>query len=258
MASGETLPRGGPSPGAGHSPGADHSPDSGHSPGPRHGQTVTGVVVVAHGGQASSTETTTAVQPAVLRIIPIAGAVRRALRGSGTLVMRPRFGLRGWNGDQAAPVDDLNQALDGIAAAYGPVPVVLIGHSMGARAAMRAAGHPSVYAAAGLAPWLPAGEPVGQLAGRRVLVAHGTADAVTNPQETWAFVERARAVTQVAAIEVRDGDHPMLRRARLWHAIAAEFARAALELPAGSGGAGAGSVAAAVAMTAWEPPRTIV
>ena len=92
-----------------------------------------------------------------------------------------------------------------------------------------------------------------------MLVAHGTADGITNPQETWAYVERARAVTQVAAIEVRDGDHPMLRRARLWHAIAAEFARAALELPPGSRAAGAaGSVAAAVRMTAWEPPRTIM
>jgi predicted esterase len=252
MASGETLPRGAPSQGAGHSPGARRGPS------PSRRQAVTGIVVVAHGGQVSSTETTTAVQPAVLRMVPIAAAIRHALRGSGTVVVRPRFGLRGWNGDQAAPVDDLNQALDGIAATYGPVPVVLIGHSMGARAAMRAAGHPSVYAAAGLAPWLPPGEPVGQLAGRRVLVAHGTADAVTNPQDTWAYVERARAVTQVAAIEVRDGDHPMLRRARLWHAIAAEFARAALELPAGSGGAGAGSVAAAVTITAWEPPRTVV
>ena len=100
-----------------------------------------------------------------------------------------------------------------------------------------------------------AGEPVGQLAGRRVLVAHGTADGITDPQETWAYVERARAVTQVPPSRCEDGDHPMLRRARLWHAIATEFARAALELPAGSRAAGAaGSVAAAVTTTAWEPP----
>jgi predicted esterase len=249
MASGETLPRGGASPGT------------------KQGETVTGIVVVAHGGQSSSTEPTTARQPAVLRMIPIAAAIRHALRGSGTVVLRPRFELRGWNGDQASPVHDLNRALDGIAATYGPVPVVLIGHSMGARAAMQAAGHPSVYGAAGLAPWLPLGEPVEQLAGRRVLVVHGSSDAVTKPQETWAYVERARAVTQVAAIELRDGDHPMLRRARLWHAIAAEFARVALELPVGRGSrpaeagslsAEAGSVPAAVATTAWEPPRTVL
>ena len=249
MASGETLPRGG-----------DRGRDTSHTPGPSKQETVTGVVVVAHGGQSSSTDPTNAVQPAVLRMIPVAAAIRKALRGSGAVVLRPRFELRGWNGDQASPVDNLNRALDGIAVAYGPVPVVLIGHSMGARAAMRAAGHPAVSAVAGLAPWLPLGEPVEQLAGRWVLVAHGTADGITSPAETWAFVERARAVTEVAAIEVRDGDHPMLRRARLWHAIAAEFARAALDLPAGCGATATGalSVAAAVATTAHRPPRTIV
>lgn len=281
MASGETLPRGGatrggaargvgagpsPSPSTGHRPGTAHSPGTDYSdgtdqsPDASHGETVTGVVVVAHGGQSSSTEPTTALQPAVLRMIPVAAAIRHALRGSGAVVLRPRFELRGWNADQASPVHDLIRALDGIAAGHGSVPVVLIGHSMGARAAMRAAGHPAVSAVAGLAPWLPLGEPVEQLAGRRVLVAHGTADGITSPAETWAFVERARAITQVAAIEVRDGDHPMLRRARLWHAIAAEFARAALDLPVGRGAAAAGarSVAAAVVTTAAEPPRAIV
>lgn len=209
MTSGETLPRGEAASG-----------------------TTTGIVLVAHGGQASSTEPTSALQPAVLRMIPVGAAIRNALRGSGAIVQRPRFRVRGWNGAQASPVDDLNQALDSIAAELGRVPVVLIGHSMGARAAVRAAGHPVVSAVAGLAPWLPPGEPADQLAGRRVLLVHGTSDGITSPAETWAFVERARAVTGVAAVEVRDGDHPMLRRARLWHAIAAEFARAALGLPA--------------------------
>ena len=196
-----------------------------------HGVSTKGVVLVAHGGQASSTAPTSALQPAVLRMIPVAAAIRQGLRGSGAVVRRPRFRVRGWNGAQASPVGDLNDALDAIEAEFGPVPVVLIGHSMGARAAVRAAGHPAVSAVAGLAPWLPPGEPAGQLAGRRVLLAHGTADSITSPAETWAFLERARAITEVAAVEVRDGDHPMLRRARLWHAIAAEFARTALALP---------------------------
>lgn len=193
-------------------------------------QTVTGVVVVAHGGQDSSTEPTNALHPAVLRMIPVAAAVRNALRGSGAVVLRPRFRVRGWNGAQASPAADLTELLDGVAASYGAVPVVLIGHSMGGRAAIRAAGHPAVSAVAGLAPWLPLGEPAAQLAGRRVLLAHGTADTVTRPAETWAFVERAREVTAVTAIEVRNGEHTMLWRARLWHAIAAEFARSAVGL----------------------------
>ncbi len=218
---------------------------------PSQADAVCGVVLVAHGGQANSTEPTTALQPAVLRMIPVAAAIRQAVRGSGALVLRPRFRVRGWNGAQASPVADLESELDGIAAAHGPVPVVLVGHSMGARAAVRAAGHPSVSAVAGLAPWLPPGEPVEQLAGRPVLLVHSTSDGITNPAETWAYVERARAVTKVAAIEIRGGDHPMLRRARLWHAIAAEFARAALDLPAGTP-----SLAAAVTATAELPPRT--
>jgi len=204
-----------------------------------------GVVLVAHGGQASSTEPTSALQPAVLRMIPVAVAIRQALRGSDVVVHRPRFRIRGWNGAQASPVGDLNEALDAVAAGFGRVPVVLVGHSMGARAAVRAAGHPAVSAVAGLAPWLPPGEPAAQLAGRRVLLAHGSADSITSPAETWAFLEQARAVTDVTAVEVRGGDHPMLRRARLWHAIAAEFSRAALGLPAGDS-----AVAAAVSATA--------
>ncbi len=215
------------------------------------GVSTKGVVLVAHGGQASSTTPTSALQPAVLRMIPVAVAIRQALRGSGAVVQRPRFRVRGWNGAQASPVGDLNEALDAIAAEFGPVPVVLVGHSMGARAAVRAAGHPAVSAVAGLAPWLPPGEPAGQLAGRRVLLAHGTADSITSPAETWAFLEEARAVTEVAAVELRDGDHPMLRRARLWHAIAAEFARAAL-------GMTARDATLAAAVTATTGPRTVL
>lgn len=212
-------------------------------------RTIHGVVLVAHGGQASSTAPTSALQPAVLRMVPVAAAIRNALRGSGVVVQRPRFTVRGWNGPQASPVADLNRTLDDIAATCGPVPVVLVGHSMGARAAVRAAGHPAVTAVAGLAPWLPPGEPVAQLAGRRVMLAHGAADTITSPAETWALAERARAVTAVAAVEVRDGDHPMLRRARLWHALAAEFARTALGLPAGR---------LTMAVTSTEASRTVL
>src|SRR6266702_866387 len=171
-----------------------------------------GVVLVAHGGQTSSTAPTSPLQPAVLRMIPVATAIRLALRGSGGVVQRPRFRVRGWNGALASPVGDLNEALDAVVAECGSVPV-------------------------------------GQLAGRRVLLAHGTTDSSTRPADTWAFLERARTVTEVSAVEVRDGDHAMLRRARLWHAIAAEFARAALALPSGDS-------ALAAAVTATASSRT--
>ena len=199
---------------------------------------VRGVVVVAHGGQEVSTARTTALQPAVLRMMPVAAAIGRAVRGRGVVIRRPRFGVRGWNGGQASPVHDLNELLDGIRGEFGPVPVILVGHSMGARAALRAAGHPCVAAVAGLAPWLPPGEPVEQLAGRNILLAHGTADLVTRPADTWAYAGRARALTAVAEIQVRGGEHAMVRRAALWHSLAAAFTGVSLGLPPPGGPVG--------------------
>ena len=196
---------------------------------------VRGAVVVAHGGTEVSREPVSPLDPAVLRMIPLALAIRHGLRGSGIAVSRPRYRVRGWNGELASPVQDRGDALDEIGARFGPIPIVLIGHSMGARAAFRVAGHPAVTAVAGLAPWLPTGEPFDQLAGRRVLLAHGTADRVTSPAQTWAYAERARSVTDVAVIEVRSGEHTMLWRAPLWHRLAAEFSRLSLGLPAGEG-----------------------
>jgi dienelactone hydrolase len=212
-----------------------------------------GIVVVAHGGREVGTEPVTATQLAVLRMIPLAWAIRQAVRDDGIEVRRPLFTVRGWNGAQASPVPDLARALDDIRARFGTVPVVLAGHSMGARAALRVAGHPAVIAVAGLAPWLPAGEPVDQLAGRRVLLAHGSADTVTSPSDTWAYAARARAVCDLTAIEVCGGDHPMLWRARLWHAIAAEFTRVSFGLSPGTDT----SVGAAAAAVASRQPDTI-
>ena len=123
---------------------------------------------------------------------------------------------------------------------------------MGARAAMRVAGHPDVAAVAGLAPWLPPGEPVGQLAGRRVLLVHGSADRITRPEDTWAYAERARSVADVTAVEIRNGDHAMLRRARVWHSVAAEFARSVLGLP------GRGGKVAEILRSATDPTRAVL
>jgi pimeloyl-ACP methyl ester carboxylesterase len=232
VASGETLSR---------------AKDSGEAAG------VTGAVVVAHGGRSVSSEPTTALQPAVLRMVPLARAVRHALRGSGAVVFRPRFQLRGWNGELALPVHDLSEILDDISGRLGPVPIVVVGHSMGARAAMRVAGHPAVTAVAGLAPWLPPGEPVGQLTGRRILLVHGNADRITRPEDTWAYAERARSVAEVMTIEIRHGDHAMLRRAGLWHSVAAEFACRVFGVPGP-----AGQVAEILRSTATDPHRVLL
>ena len=192
---------------------------------------VRGAVVVAHGGADVSSEPVTPLDPAVLRMVGLTLALRHGLRGSGIVVSQPRYRVRGWNGELASPVPDLRAEVDAIAARFGAIPVVLVGHSMGARAAFRVAGHPAVSAVAGLAPWLPPTEPVDQLAGRRVLLAHGTDDHITSPAETWGYADRARAVTTTATIEVLAGEHTMLWRAPLWHRLAVEFSRLSFGLP---------------------------
>jgi len=212
-----------------------------------------GIVVLAHGGAEASKLPTSPVQASVLRMIPVAAAIREAVGGSGIEVRRARFRLRGWNGSAASPVRDLTELLDEISAESPNVPVVLVGHSMGARAALRAAGHPLVTAVAGLAPWVPPGEPVDQLAGRRILLVHASTDRICSPAETWAYGERARAAGQVATIEMGHADHGMLRRAHRWHAVAAEFARVALGRAAGPG-----PVADAFARAAAGQPRAVL
>jgi pimeloyl-ACP methyl ester carboxylesterase len=196
---------------------------------------ITGLVIVAHGGTGDSTAPTLAWQGSVLRMIPVARSLRRSLSGTGAVVWRPRFTVRGWNGAEASPVADVTALLDEAKAVLGPVPVLLVGHSMGGRAVLRAAGHPMVTAVAGLAPWLPDGEPVSQLAGRRVLLMHGHGDRITSTAETWAYAGRAAEVATVATIEIAGTEHAMLRRARLWHQLTAAFARQ--ELAPGAPGA---------------------
>jgi pimeloyl-ACP methyl ester carboxylesterase len=192
---------------------------------------ITGLVIVTHGGTAQSTVPTSGWQGSVLRMIPLARAIRRSLDGTGAVVWRPRFTVRGWNGADASPAADLTLMLDEAKSALGPVPVVLVGHSMGGRAVLRAAGHPLVTAVAGLGPWLPDGEPVSQLAGRRVLLVHGRGDRITSTAETWAYA----GVTTVATVEIAGTEHAMLRRARLWHQLTAAFARQELAPPGPAG-----------------------
>jgi pimeloyl-ACP methyl ester carboxylesterase len=192
---------------------------------------ITGLVIVAHGGTSQSTLPSSRWQGSVLRMIPVARAVSRTLDGTGAVVWRPRFAVRGWNGAAASPVGDLTAMLDEAQAALGAVPVLLVGHSMGGRAVLRAAGHPLVTAVAGLAPWLPDGEPVSQLAGRQVLLVHGYGDRTTSPEETWAYAGWAAEVTTVATIEITGTEHAMLRRASLWHQLTAAFARQVLAPP---------------------------
>jgi dienelactone hydrolase len=179
-------------------------------------------VLVLHGGKARSHDPVRADHLAVRRMQPFVRTL--AALGDDLAVGQLRYRYRGWNDAQADPVADVEVALGAIAARYGPVPVVLVGHSMGGRAALRAAGHASVRGVVALAPWLPGTEPVEQIAERDLVVMHGTRDTTTSPGASCRFVERAAPFARrVACLQVRWSGHGMLLRAGLWHQLTADF-----------------------------------
>ena len=126
-------------------------------------------VLVLHGGKAKSRAPVDAGQLTVRRMQPFARDL--AALGDDLAVAQLRYRIRGWNGTGEDVLADVAFALAALDARYGGVPTVLVGHSMGGRAALRSAGHPTVRGVVALAPWLPGTEPVEQLAGRDVVGA---------------------------------------------------------------------------------------
>ena len=140
------------------------------------------------------------------------------------MVATLRYGVRGWNGDQESPVPDARWALDRITDRFANLPIGLVGHSMGGRVALRVAGHGEVRSVAALAPWLPPGEPVPAMGGRKVLLAHGTSDRRTDPGATSVLAEKLVAQgVDVELVKVPGGGHSMVFPARPWHDLVSAF-----------------------------------
>ena len=171
-----------------------------------------GVVVVLHGGASRQGEMAVSpTQLSVLRMVPIARRIARAGRGR-LAVFRLLNSYRGWD-TRHTPVQDAHWAIDQVRERYGDVPVSLVGHSLGGRAALLAGEHDDVVSVAALNPWVYPTDDA-DLTGRPVLVLHGSADRV-------ASLERARAVarnlarrTDVEVREVAGGNHAMIPRGR--------------------------------------------
>lgn len=187
------------------------------------------VALVLHGGRSHGTGRVRAAQLAVLRMVPFAKHLRRVGAVDGLAVARLRYLQRGWNGAEQAPLADARWALAELARRFPDAPVGLVGHSMGGRTALYVAGYPTVRGVVALAPWIETGDPVSQLAGRRVLIAHGTLDRMTSPPASAAYARAAALVADsVSYVSVQDERHAMLRRARVWHELATGFLLAVL------------------------------
>jgi alpha-beta hydrolase superfamily lysophospholipase len=214
------------------------------------------VVLLLHGGETDSFASVPAFNHAVLRLVPFGRSVLRAGRGRIALA-KLRYSVRGWNGELDSPLADARWALDQIVLRFGSLPIGLVGHSMGGRVALRVVDHLAedeqasaairsgpirsgpirsagihsagihgggVRSVAALAPWIPKGEPIPLLGDRALLLAHGTADRVTNPSMTLELAQKL--VANGADVELKmypGGRHDMLFPARPWHDLVAGF-----------------------------------
>lgn len=192
----------------------------------RRGSTPAAVVLLLPGGKASSTSPATAGQLAVRRMASLASAVHRTICDRGGALRLLRYRYRGWNEPDLDPVRDTRWALGEFRRDFPGVPVILVGHSMGGRAALRVADDPAVTAVCALAPWIEPGEPVAQLAGTPVVISHGSADRWTSPKASDDFAVQARSISPSTCRFTVDGSgHAMLRRANDWTALVRRFVR---------------------------------
>jgi dienelactone hydrolase len=140
----------------------------------------------------------------------------RAGRPEGLVTHVVHYRFRGWNGSEAHLAHDASWAADEVVRRYGDVPVCLAGMDMGGRAALHAGGHEAVNSVLALAPWLPEEdvaappEPVKQLAGRRVLIVHGTNDARSDPELSFRLAARAKKANRdICRFEVHSDGHAL-------------------------------------------------
>ncbi|HSE09020.1 MAG TPA: alpha/beta fold hydrolase [Nocardioidaceae bacterium] len=181
----------------------------------------TGLVLMLHGGQANSHAPVGDRSASWRRSRWMQRQIADRAHAQGVGLWLLRYGRRGWNADtgpEPSPVTDARWALDEVGRELGSLPVVLLGHSMGARTAVAVADHRQVTGVVALAPWLPAQEPVRPLAGRRFAAAHGRADRITSFKATAEFVRRAESVAEsTELVDMGRVGHYMFRRLRAWN-----------------------------------------
>jgi alpha-beta hydrolase superfamily lysophospholipase len=189
--------------------------------GPRTGARA--VVLLLHGGQATGTEPA-ARGLAYLRMAPFARSVVRATRDRDVAVWLLRYRVRGWNEPVKHPLQDGRWALGEARRLHPDAPLVLIGHSMGGRVALRLTAEPGVAGVCALAPWVEFGEPAPPRSTASVLIAHGDRDRVTDPEASAAYAARIGATF----VPVPGEGHAMLRRPIFWSRLVTGFVASTL------------------------------
>ncbi|MCW2813921.1 MAG: Alpha/beta hydrolase family protein [Nocardioides sp.] len=179
------------------------------------------VAIVLHGGASRGQRMMVSpTQLSVVRMVPIAKRLGRA--GRGRLgVVRLLNSYRGWDTEHT-PLDDVAWAIGQVQERWPSVPVTLVGHSLGGRAALLAATHDAVRTVVALNPWVYPDDGV-PLPGRAVLVVHGDQDRIASPVRSRAVADRLSRSADVEFRVVPGGKHAMLRHGRVFEQAATDF-----------------------------------
>ncbi|GAA0571692.1 alpha/beta hydrolase [Paractinoplanes ferrugineus] len=178
------------------------------------------VVLLLHGGREHGTRPARR-GPAWARMVPFAVGAARATRGSGVAVWVLRYRVQGWNAPAEDPVIDARWALAEARRRHPGAPIVVVGHSMGGRVALRLAGDPDVAGVCALAPWIEPGEPV-PAQPAPTLIIHGSRDHVTDPAAASSYAAR----TGARFVRVDGDGHTMLRHPLVWQRLVTGFVTA--------------------------------
>jgi dienelactone hydrolase len=187
------------------------------------------VILVLHGGKAVSEQPSRGRHLSAARMAPVARALHRSAAPYDVEVRMVRYRYRGWNRGEASAAADAAWALAVIQAECPGLPVVIVGHSMGGRAALRVADDPSVVGVVALAPWVESSDPVSHLSGQRVRILHGSRDRWTSPRASAALASAAESVgADVRFVDMGPVGHFMLRHHGRWQALTTYLAVDAL------------------------------
>ncbi|MBC9958391.1 alpha/beta hydrolase [Yimella sp. cx-51] len=179
------------------------------------------IALILHGGRATESQPNRFKDISYLRMLPFAPAIKRASHGHiAPVLVHNTDG--GWVADSGSGVVQARELVRLLHDDHG-LPIVLLGHSSGGWAALRAGGSDPVAGSVALAPWVADDERVDRLLEKKIRVIHGDRDTVCSPVKAQHFVERLQAAGGNAQFtSVAGGNHALIDKPWRWHALAAQ------------------------------------